>query len=259
MYFSAQLFTIKRNLVFMNNLYNRVVVTSVGIALSFTLGAHKEARAATFILYPFRAYPSDVDSLYLLDRDQDGELDYGYIVPPFHYVGNNSEGEYRSYYKFNLASLFFNSDTVIESAVFQAGVNRVEYGGLDSKFQAYAHTVNSAFSVPFSGGEYLDEQSLSHILVGEQKIATFNILPFINQRRGNNNSFWFGIRRGESDYGDDGAFITLDSSPRLTITTFDPELVPEPTTIFGSAIGLCLGGWLKRRKSALQNKIPSQN
>jgi hypothetical protein len=34
--------------------------------------------------------------------------------------------------------------------------------------------------------------------------------------------------------------------------------VPEPTTIFGSAIGLCLGGWLKRKKSTLQNKTKSQ-
>jgi hypothetical protein len=37
----------------------------------------------------------------------------------------------------------------------------------------------------------------------------------------------------------------------------EPEPVPEPTTIFGSAIGLCLGGWLKRKKSSQQHKTKS--
>jgi hypothetical protein len=41
------------------------------------------------------------------------------------------------------------------------------------------------------------------------------------------------------------------------IVDFQP--VPEPTTIFGSAIGLCLGGWLKRKKSNQQNKTTSQH
>jgi hypothetical protein len=40
-------------------------------------------------------------------------------------------------------------------------------------------------------------------------------------------------------------------------TTNVAEPVPEPITIFGSAIGLCLGGWLKRKKSTLQNKTTS--
>jgi hypothetical protein len=233
----------------MNNLYNRLAVAFVGIALSFTLGTSKEAKAATFTLYPFRADIFDYDSLSLLDRDQDGEFDDGYLNPIASFVGNNSEGEYRSYYKFNITNLFLNSDTVIESAVFQAWIKNVEYAGLDSKLQAYAYIVDSPFSIPFSGGEYLDEQSLADMLVGEEKIATFNVLPFINQRKGNNDFFWLGFRRSESDYGDDGAFITFDFYPQLTITTFDPELAPEPTTLFGSAIGLCLGGWLKRKKS----------
>jgi hypothetical protein len=38
----------------------------------------------------------------------------------------------------------------------------------------------------------------------------------------------------------------------------EPEPVPEPTTFFGSVIGLCLGGWLKRKKSTIQNKTTSQ-
>jgi hypothetical protein len=44
------MFTIKGNLVVMNNLYHKVAVASVFTALSFTLGANKEAKAATFSL-----------------------------------------------------------------------------------------------------------------------------------------------------------------------------------------------------------------
>jgi hypothetical protein len=46
--FPIKLFTIKGNLLFMNNLYHKVAVASVGIALGFGLGANKEAEAATF-------------------------------------------------------------------------------------------------------------------------------------------------------------------------------------------------------------------
>jgi hypothetical protein len=48
MCFPSQFYTIKRNLVFMNNMYHRFAVASVGIALGFAWGANKEAEAATF-------------------------------------------------------------------------------------------------------------------------------------------------------------------------------------------------------------------
>ena len=94
-----------------------------------------------------------------------------------------------------------------------------------------------------------------------------NVTTFVNQIVSNGEPFaGFGFRSNffsEDDYyGDNGysndnnSYITLDRSASLTI---DAEPVPEPTTIFGSAIGLCLGGWLKRRKSAPQNKTTSQN
>jgi hypothetical protein len=50
---------------------------------------------------------------------------------------------------------------------------------------------------------------------------------------------------------------------RITNWTFTlsgehkPEPVPEPTTIFGSALALGVGGWLKRKKSSQQNKTTS--
>lgn len=42
--------------------------------------------------------------------------------------------------------------------------------------------------------------------------------------------------------------FTLDGEHRS-------EPVPEPATIFGSALALSLGGWLKRKKSSQHNKI----
>jgi len=39
--------------------------------------------------------------------------------------------------------------------------------------------------------------------------------------------------------------------------TLDFQPVPEPTTIFGSALALGVGGWLKRKKSSQQNKTTS--
>jgi hypothetical protein len=41
--------------------------------------------------------------------------------------------------------------------------------------------------------------------------------------------------------------------------TVDFQPVPEPTTIFGSALALSLGGWLKRKKSGQQHKTTSQH
>jgi hypothetical protein len=51
-------------------------------------------------------------------------------------------------------------------------------------------------------------------------------------------------------------YISLDQNASLIIET---KPVPEPTTIFGSAIALGVGGWLKRRKSSQQNKTTLQN
>ena len=39
----------------------------------------------------------------------------------------------------------------------------------------------------------------------------------------------------------------------------DFQPVPEPTTIFGSALALGVGGWLKRKKSSQQDKTAPQH
>jgi hypothetical protein len=48
----------------------------------------------------------------------------------------------------------------------------------------------------------------------------------------------------------------VESEPHILDVV--PEPVPEPTTIFGSAIALSLGGWLKRKKLSRQNNTVAQ-
>jgi len=43
-----------------------------------------------------------------------------------------------------------------------------------------------------------------------------------------------------------------------TLTVNGSHAVPEPTTILGTAMGLGLGGWLKRKNSMKENKTKSQ-
>ena len=55
--FPVKLFTIKGNLVLMNNFYHKIAVVYVGIALCFALGATKETKAAP-VLDPQRPAPT---------------------------------------------------------------------------------------------------------------------------------------------------------------------------------------------------------
>jgi hypothetical protein len=259
----------------MNNFYHKIAVASVGIALSFVLGTHKEAKAATFILTETTRY-------HLADSNQDGLPDWGDTGASLA-VGirdPRDTREDRAFYEFNIANLSLDSNTVISSAILEATVNNIRWYRPHFRLEAYGYTENDKFDPleVYNAGEYLDQASIGLSLQRLPKgiatlnvrsfkgIATFNVLPFINQRIGSNNSFaGFGIRFFNKE-----GFINLDRRARLIITTAkvaepvsEPftifaEPVPEPTTIFGSAIGICLAGWLKRKKSTLPNKTTSQ-
>jgi PEP-CTERM putative exosortase interaction domain len=88
---------------------------------------------------------------------------------------------------------------------------------------------------------------------------------FVQQRVSNRDAFaGFGIRINGANWWDYGSFNLGGTSdfdrPTLTITTADvPEPVPEPIAIFGSALGLSLGGWLKRKNSSRPNKTTPQH
>jgi hypothetical protein len=230
----------------MNNLYHRFAVASVGIALGFALGANKEARAATFTF-------TSTNSYYVVDYNQDGIVDFGNTQINERYAGirlsedyTEELGEYRSFYQFNIANFFLDSNTRIKSAIFQSRVTGAQYFARDTNLEAYGYT--ESFQ-SFDNGEYLDSVYFRYLVDTRDVIATFNVLQFVvNQRIENNDSFWLSIRP------DMEAFITLPRETTLTITT---EPVPEPTTIFGSALALGVGGWLKRKKSNQQNKTTS--
>jgi hypothetical protein len=95
------------------------------------------------------------------------------------------------------------------------------------------------------------------------------VTGFVNERVSNRDPFaGFGIRvenYGRNSrvgiYNSGKATLggTTNYTPSLIIETADAaEPVPEPTTIFGSAIALGVGGWLKRKKSSQQHKTTPQ-
>ena len=274
----------------MNNFYHKIAVASVGIALSFVLGTHKEAKAATFILTETTRY-------HLADSNQDGLPDWGDTGASLAVGIRNPKDteEYRAFYEFNIPNLSLDSNTVIVSATLQAKISNIRWYVPQSQLKVYGYTENEKVDTlkVYNSGEYLDQIPIEFLLdrlpdtnllpssaqlpvpslkreppvSNVKRIATFNVLPFINSRIGSNNSFaGFGIR-----FSNEEGFINLTPSAYLTITTAKVtkpvpkppipvanERVPEPTTIFGSAIGFCLGGWLKRKKSTLPNKTTSQ-
>jgi hypothetical protein len=238
----------------MYNLYQKVAVTSVCTALGFALGANKEVKAATFTL-------TSTNNFYLYDINKDGVVDGGNSQNSPLPVGLNLEREndgsytqteYRAFYEFNIANLSLPYNTVIRSVILQTRVLEVEWYGPYFEFAAYGINEPLNNISVFDAGEYLDNEYLQR-----DRVANFSVLPFIAQRIRNNEAFaGFGIRNFQLEhYGDDDGYMILDRNARLIIET---EPVPEPTTIFGSALALCLGGWLKRKKPTLQNKAKSQ-
>jgi hypothetical protein len=224
----------------MNNLYRKIAVTSICTALSFTLVANKEAKAATITLTTYGFLASD--------RNQDGLGDYVYGGVPLP-VGRRVNEEYRAFYEFNIANLPLAPDTVIARAIFQTSLNS-GYSPY-SFLGAYGYIGNGQPDVSdFEAGEYLDFARQGQ----EPQTINFNVGSFITQKISNNDAFvGFGVRTSRN-------YLTLDQDASLIIETVDvSEPVPEPTTIFGSALALGVGGWLKRKKSNQQNKTTSQH
>ncbi len=229
----------------MKNLYHRFASAGVGIVLAFALGANKEARAATFTFTPAR-------SSFVVDFGQDGVADYGDECFNTCYTGlwlwedsTVEYGEYGSDYRFDITNLSLDSTTRIKSAIFHASVDSVQHSEYMAYWLAYGYTKSSPL---LNHGELLGGASVKYSV--EDGFANFDVLQFIvNQKIENNNYFGLSLRAGRE------SFITVGNTS-LIITT---EPVPEPTTIFGSALALGVGGWLKRKKSGQENKTTPQN
>jgi hypothetical protein len=239
----------------MNTLYHKVAVASVCTALSFALVANKEAKAAAFTLQPSTAYTlGDTNG-------QDGVADTifgGASLPVGIINGEGYRHEYRASYEFNLGNLSIDPNT-ISRVLFRVDSNTISSYARFSRLDAYGYTGNGQADVSdFGAGGFLGGRFLYSVLLtstpGIKPYFVFDdILPFISQSIKNNDTFvGFSLRINDG-------YLTLNDNASLRIITADvAEPVPEPTTIFGSALALSLGGWLKRKKSSQPNKTTPQ-
>src|SRR4028118_2238787 len=244
----------------MNNLYHKVAVASVCTALGFALVANEEAKAATLSL------PSTINFGVLDVNDGGNSFDgIGDQVFPAEVptVLKGTKGEAAQFAEFNIGR--FSQIPNISSAIFQAEILSFQVQGLGvgvtnpGSVGIFGYVGNgTAEAADFEAGVLLSSVDVSSSSPGD--ILNFDVTPFLNQRVSNNDAFvGFAIRAlklgGLSLKGGDFP----GSQPKLIVETAEvAEPVPEPTTIFGSAIGLCLGGWLKRKKSTPQNKTTSE-
>ena len=265
MSFSVKLFSIKGNLVFMKNLYHKVAVASVCTALGFVLGANTEAKAATFTLPPAVTFEV-IDGGPFSGGAYDGLGDE--VFPGnFDTVVRGTLGEAAEFAEFNIGSLSLASNTVISSAIFQAEILSFLVTGLGvedytnpGSLGIFGYLGNGTVEASdLEAGVFLSSVDVSSSSPGD--ILSFDVTPFVNQRVNNGDTFaGFGIRA--LNFGglalQRGEFSGI--KPRLIVETADvAEPVPEPTTIFGSALALGVGGWLKRKKLSKQNKTASQH
>jgi hypothetical protein len=106
----------KGNLVVMNNLfYRKFAVASVCTALSFALGANKEAKAAIFSL------PSTINSE-IIDGSIDsfdGLGDEIFVEIAYMAVAKGTFGEAAQVTEFNIGSFSFGTNKVISNAVYR--------------------------------------------------------------------------------------------------------------------------------------------
>jgi hypothetical protein len=114
----------------------------------------------------------------------------------------------------------------------------------------------------FNAGVRLDSQNAFTPYPFPRPVETisFDVTRFVDERfRNGDDVSGFGIRVQNSSSFLNYGRVNL-RIPTLTFSTepVEPTPVPEPTTIFGSALALSLGGWLKRKNSSQQNKTKSQ-
>jgi hypothetical protein len=259
-------FSIKRNLVFMNNLYRKVAAASVGIALGFTLGANKEAKAATFTLtdpeiFFLAGYASSWKTNSVLGSRTDISGPNSFSVQKL-YPGY----ERRAFYEFDIGNLPFAPNTVIRRAILKTPLRNVSPNNSGSLFlRLFGYVGNGKVDlsdfeagVSIGGEQVMDANSYPRI---PRDSIDFDVTSFVNERVNSRDDFaGFGFRVGDFRVIWSSATLRDDynAPPSLIIETADAT-VPEPTTIFGSAIGLCLGGWLKRKKSNQQKKTIPQH
>jgi hypothetical protein len=251
----------------MNNLYHKIAVASVCTALGFALGANKEASAATFTLAPTINFQVIDDGIWGGGEDYegyyfDGVGDRFWIENDFSFAQLRPVGV-RLLAEFNIDSFSSVPNADISRVLLQTqlafvGSSDWEYRNPGS-FGLFGYVGNGTDDLSdFGAGELLSSVDVSSSSPGD--LLSLDVTPFVKQRASNGDSFaGFGFRVFNPGIVSLGGESFPGDPLRMVVETADvAEPVPEPTTIFGSAIGLGLGGWLKRKKSSQQNKTTSQ-
>ncbi len=262
-------------------------------AASFTLTATK-----FYIddIYPQDNYGADGVGDRLLNSRYDNEffINNEFVLPDiyrFPTVAKEGIGtsridrERRAFYEFNIGSLSLAPNTVIRSAIFQQRIEEAQRTTGANRFRAlvleiFGYVGNGQPNLSdFGAGVSLGRKDAVALIDPKPYygypynyytnynggILRFDVTQFVDERVSNRDAFaGFGIRVYEDSFLAQIGFpnrgvTTLSDSPYLTIETVDAQPVPEPTTIFGSALALGVGGWLKRKKSTQHNKTTSQN
>ena len=257
----------------MSNLYHKVAIASICTALGFTLGANKEAEAATFSNQNYYWLASQL-TFSAIDGDPYGSFDglgdrvtgvsynnnsEDYYPHSWGYIGITDAREVAALIEFStshLTSYIANPDftntnskiTRITNAVLRIGAGMTDYA-LMGAFGYVGNGIPEASD--FEAGVFLNSVDISFSSTDD--ILRFDVTPFVNQLVNSNNAFaGFTIRA--SNFGG----VTLNAYDNNSSLVIEAEPIPEPTTIFGSVLALSLGGWLKRKNSSQNNKTTSQ-
>jgi hypothetical protein len=245
----------------MHNLYRKVAVASVCTALSFVLGASEEVKAATITVPPTIQFGvRTVRSRYVPPRPSELSSQFDIVESPPPGSGSSQE----RLAEFNISSFLMAPNTIIKSVLFQDKFSHILFSTGNSNsisLGIFGYIGNGTAEVSdIDNGVFLSSQDISLLSPGDT--FNFNVTTFVNQQVSNGNpfaGFFLRILGGPNFSG-----VSLEGTDALgrsslVIETVEvAEPVPEPTTIFGSALALSLGGWLKRKKLSPQNKTPSQ-
>jgi hypothetical protein len=252
-------------LVVMTHLYDKVAVASVCTALSFVLGASEEVKAATITVPPTIQFGVRyVQSRYVPEHPTELSPEFDIVAAP----PPGSSSLQKRLAEFNISSFFMAPNTMIKSALFQDKFSRIlfntgqYYSPRSIILGIFGYIGNGTAEVSdFYNGVFLTSRDISLLSPGDT--FNFDVTTFVNQQVSNGNpfaGFSLQILNGNDKYSGVSLEGTdaLGRSSLVIETVKVAEPVPEPTTIFGSALALSLGGWLKRKKLSPQNKIPSQ-
>ena len=224
----------------MKNLYHKVAVASACTALGCTLGASKEVKAATFTLQPTLTFEVvDLGSPNSSSLDWRGDAYYYTNYPSVH---SRTNLDRRASYEFNISNLS-RANALIRHAIVETRMDSVI-----NRFPIFLHIFGYVGNgMPdisdFEVGVYLNYVEGQRLYAPAGNILSFDVTPFVNQLVRNNDTLaGFTIRASPYISFGGGSGVSLnatDNNSRLVIETADaPEPVPEPTTIFGSAIAL---------------------